>query len=165
MMAPAPPALNKNGDIEANGPKGVAKQAVKKHSNSSKPKKAILATAVAPKPAVVADAMLQIEVEHHFADASASVWLDNRLIYTKALHGDKQRRALLFKRVNGQQFDVIKVPSGVHQLRVRVHSDAEAYDQSKMIVDASIQSASILRITCAQKGAGLELTLQKAANQ
>jgi serine/threonine-protein kinase len=166
VMAPAPPALNKNGDIEANTLKKVANQAVtKKHSDISKPKKAIIATAAAPKPAVVAGAMLQIEVEHHFADASASVWLDNRLIYAKALHGDKQRRALLFKRVNGQQFDVIKVPSGVHQLRVRVHSDAEAYDQSKMIVDASIQSASILHITCAQKGAGLELTLQKAANQ
>jgi hypothetical protein len=166
MMAPAPPALNKHGDIEANTLKGIANQpASTKHSDSSKPKKTSVAIASAPKPALVADAMLQIEVEHHFADASATVWLDNRLIYTKALHGDKQRRALLFKRVNGQQFDVIKVPSGVHQLRVRVHSNAESYDQSKMIAGASIQSASILHITCAQKGAGLELTLQKATNQ
>jgi hypothetical protein len=134
----------------------------KKNGNDPKAKKAI---AAAPKPQVATDAMLQIEVEHHFGDASASVWLDNRLIYTKALHSEKQRRALLFKQVNGQQFDVIRVPSGTHQLRVRVRSDTDAYDQSKMIADASIQSASVLRITCGQKGAGLQLTLQKAANQ
>ncbi len=137
----------------------------KKVNDSPKPKKPILAGATtAAEPAAAADAMLQIEVEHHFADASASVWLDNNLIYTKALHGEKQRRALLFKRVNGQQFDVIKVPSGTHEVRVRVHSDADSYDQSKMITEASIQGASLLRITCGQKGAGLQLTLQKAAN-
>jgi serine/threonine protein kinase len=165
VMVPPPPVQNRDGDIKARSLDGVANRtASKKNGNDPKAKKAIVAAA-APKPELATNAMLQIEVEHHFADALASVWLDNRLIYTKALHGEKQRRALLFKQVNGQQFDVIKVPSGTHQLRVRVHSDTDAYDQSKMIADASIQSASILRITCGQKGAGLQLTLQKAANQ
>ena len=163
VTVPTPPVQSKDGDIKASSLDGVANRTVsKKNGNDPKAKKAI---AAAPKPQVATDAMLQIEVEHHFGDASASVWLDNRLIYTKALHSEKQRRALLFKQVNGQQFDVIRVPSGTHQLRVRVRSDTDAYDQSKMIADASIQSASVLRITCGQKGAGLQLTLQKAANQ
>jgi hypothetical protein len=168
VKAPAVQSLavqSNDGDIKAGSRDKAAKQRVnKKGGNGPKPQ-TIATQEAALKPELAGDAMLQIEVEHHFADASASVWLDNRLIYTKALHGEKQRRALLFKRVNGQQFDVIKVPSGIHQLRVRVNSDADAYDQSKMIADASIQSASILRIDCGQKGAGLQLTLQKAANQ
>lgn len=165
VLVPTPPAQNNNSGIKASSLVGVTNRTARKNDgDGSKAKKAIVAAA-APKQELAAEAMLQIEVEHHFADASASVWLDNRLIYTKALHGEKQRRALLFKRVNGQQFDVIKVPSGTHQLRVRVHSDVDAYDQSKMIADASIQSASVLRIDCGQKGAGLQLTLQKAATQ
>ena len=110
------------------------------------------------------EAMLQIEVEHHFTDARASVWLDNRLIYTKSLRVEKQRRTFLFRAVTAHQFDAIKVPSGIHQLRVRVHSAGDSYDQSKIIVDAPIRSASLLRITCGLKGAGLQLALQKAVN-
>jgi serine/threonine protein kinase len=163
----SPAIQNVDGDVKTNSRGRATNHAVsKKTSNGLKPKKPIVANATTPaKPDAAADAMLQIEVEHHFADASASVWLDNNLIYTKALHGEKQRQALLFKRVNGQQFDVIKVPSGTHQVRVRVQSDADSYDQSKMIPDASIQGASILQITCGQKGAGLQLTLQKAEKQ
>ena len=108
--------------------------------------------------------MLQIEVEHHFTDARASVWLDNRLIYTKSLHVEKQRRTFQFRAVTAHQFDAIKVPSGIHQVRVRVHSAADSYDQSRIIVDAPIRSASLLRITCGRKGAGLQLALQKEVN-
>jgi serine/threonine protein kinase len=163
----SPLAQTNGGAIKAHSRDRAANQTVsQKASNGPKPKKTTAAKATLPaEPEAAADAMLQIEVEHHFADASASVWLDNNLIYTKTLHGEKQRRALLFKQVNGQQFDVIKVPSGKHQVRVRVQSDTDSYDQSKMISDASIQGASILRITCGQKGTGLQLTLQKAENQ
>ena len=111
-----------------------------------------------------ADATLQIEVEHHFTDARASVWLDNDLVYTKSLHGEKQRRALLFQRVSGRQFDVIQVPSGTHQVRVRVHSAGDSYDQAKIIPGASIRGASLLRITCGGKGEGLQVALQQEVN-
>ena len=111
------------------------------------------------------EAMLQIEVEHHFTDARASVWLDNRLIYTKSLRVEEQRRTLLFRPVTAHQFDAVKVPSGIHQVRVRVHSAGGSYDQSKIIVDAPIRSASLLRITCGLKGAGLQLALQQGVNQ
>lgn len=110
------------------------------------------------------ETMLQIEVEHRFTDARASVWLDNRLIYTKSLRVEKQRRTFLFRGVTAHQFDAVRVPSGVHQVRVRVHSAADSYDQSKIIVDAPIRSASLLRITCGLKGAGLQLALQKEVN-
>jgi len=112
-------------------------------------------------PDVPAEAMLQIEVEHHFASASVSVWFDDHLVYEQSLRGDKQRRALVFRRVAGHQFNAIKVPSGRHMVRVRVYSEADSYDQSKIIADASIPAASLLRIVCGNKGEGLQLSLQK----
>ena len=126
--------------------------------------KGTTAKASVARPEQPPEAMLQIEVEHHFTDARASVWLDDRLVYTKSLRVEKQRRTLLFRPVTAHQFDAIKVPSGVHQVRVRVHSAGGAYDQSKIIVDAPIRSASLLRITCGLKGAGLQLALQKGVN-
>ena len=105
--------------------------------------------------------MLQIEVEHHFASASVSVWFDDHLVYEQSLRGDKQRRALVFRRVAGHQFNAIKVPSGRHMVRVRVYSESDSYDQSKIIADASISAASLLRIVCGNKGEGLQLSLQK----
>jgi serine/threonine protein kinase len=110
---------------------------------------------------VPAEAILQIEVEHHFTIASVSVWFDDHLVYQQSLRGNKQRRALVFRRVAGHQFNAIKVPSGRHMVRVRVHSESDSYDQSKIIADASIPGASLLRIVCGDKGEGLQLSLQK----
>jgi len=158
VLVPGPEVESKSKDESGAGSK-------KKSNITASPERSTTAKTSGARAEGPADAMLQIEVEHHFTEAVASVWLDNRLIYTKPLRGEKQRRALLFRQVSGHQFDVIKVPSGVHQVRVRVHSASESYDQSKIIADASIRGASLLRITCGTKGAGLQLDLQKGVNQ
>ena len=112
-----------------------------------------------------ADATLQIDIEHHFTQALASVWVDNRLAYTQALRGDKQRHALLFRKVSGRQFDVMRVAPGRHQLRVRIQSAADSYDQSKVVAIAFMQGVSLLRIVCGDRGEGLQVSLQKEAYQ
>jgi serine/threonine protein kinase len=116
-------------------------------------------------PTAPADAMLQIEIEHHFTNAIVSVWVDNDLVYTHSLLGDKQRRAVVWRKVVGHQFQVIRVAPGKHQVRVRIQSKADSYDQSRMIAAAFIRGASLLRIVCGNKGEGLQLTLQKEASQ
>lgn len=104
---------------------------------------------------------LQIEIHHQFASAQASVWLDNRLIYTHSLHGDKKTRALVFRKVEGHQFETIGVPTGKHKVRVRIQSVADRYDQSKTIADASIRRGeSTLRVVCGKKRDELQVTLQ-----
>ena len=95
--------------------------------------------------AAPADAMLQIEVEHHFSDATASVWVDNRLVYTQSLLGKKQRHGLVFRKVVGHQFQVVRVAPGKHQVRVRVQSTADAYDQSKITSVAFVPGVSLLQ--------------------
>ncbi len=164
------PMVHRPLSTNASQDQGVAlKQAATRPSSAERrspsPEKRTPNNSPASRPKHLADATLQIEVEHHFTDARASVWLDNDLVYTKSLHGEKQRRALLFQRVSGRQFDVIQVPSGTHQVRVRVHSAGDSYDQSKIMPGASIRGASLLRITCGGKGEGLQLSLHKGLNQ
>jgi serine/threonine protein kinase len=116
----------------------------------------------APAPA---DAMLQIEVEHHFTDATASVWVDDGLVYTQSLLGKKQRHGLVFRKVVGHQFQVVRVAPGKHQVRVRIQSTADAYDQSKITSVAFVPGVSLLRIVCGDKGDGLQLDFKKDGYQ
>jgi tRNA A-37 threonylcarbamoyl transferase component Bud32 len=114
---------------------------------------------------VPANAVLQIDIEHHFMTGLASVWVDNRLVYTQALHGDEQRHALLLRKVVGHQFKAITVAPGKHRVRVRVQSVPDSYDQSNTIADAFIRGASTLRVICGKKRDPLQLALQKETYQ
>jgi serine/threonine protein kinase len=130
-------------------------------TSARRPKKASFAEAKAPIPPTPADATLQIEIEHHFGDATASVWLDDNLVYTQSLQGKKQRHALVFRKVVGHQFEVVRVAPGKHQVRVRVQSTADSYDQSKVASVAFESGVSLLRIICDDKGEGLQLDFKK----
>ena len=134
---------------------------------ASKPKKSIRSAQVRPSEnkariaTVQADAMLQVEVEHHFSDATASVWVDNSLVYTQSLLGKKQRHGLVFRKVVGHQFQVVSVTAGKHQVRVRVESPSDAYDQSKIASVEFAPGVSLLRIVCGDKADGLQLDFTK----
>jgi serine/threonine protein kinase len=112
-------------------------------------------------PELPANATLQIEIHHHFTSAQASVWLDNRVIYTHSLRGDIKTRALVFRQVEGRQVETIGVPVGKHKVRVRIQSPADHYDQSKTIADAFMRNGqSTLQIVCGKKRDTLQLKLQ-----
>ena len=114
-----------------------------------------------PIPTAPADAMLQVEIEHHFTSGTASIWVDDHLIYTQSLLGDKQRHALVFRKVTGHQSQVVRVAPGKHQVRVRIQSNDNSYDQSKISSVAFSEGISLLRIVCDEKGGGLQLDFQK----
>jgi serine/threonine protein kinase len=105
-------------------------------------------------------ATLQIDIEYQFAHAQASVWLDNVLVYTQSLQGEKRRYALVFQQVVGQRFDTLRVPMGRHEVRVRIQSATESYDQTKTIAAAFIRDEGTLQILCDKKHQDLQLTLQ-----
>jgi serine/threonine protein kinase len=112
-------------------------------------------------PDVPANTTLQIEIHHHFTKAKALVWLDDHLIYTHLLYGDTKIRALVFRRVEGSQFETIRVPAGKHRLRVRIQSPADHYDQSQTIADAAMRNGrSTLQIICGKQREVLQLKLQ-----
>ena len=112
-----------------------------------------------PKP-VRNDAMLRIEIRHPFSDALASVWVDNRLVYTQSLHADRKKRALLFRIATERRTESVHVASGKHEVRVRIQSAGDSYDRSSVIADAVFAETNELRIVCDKKR-GLQLSLQK----
>ncbi|MGC2181686.1 MAG: hypothetical protein WA637_00235, partial [Terriglobales bacterium] len=104
---------------------------------------------------------LQIQIQHRFTEGCASVWLDNRLVYTHSLRGEIKSRALVFRRMEGRQSATIGVPTGEHKVRVRIQSAAGHYDQSKTVVGAFTKDRKrILQIVCLKKPGELRLTFR-----
>ena len=78
-------------------------------------------------------AMLEIEVDHKFADAHMSIWVDDLLTYTHPLAGIEKKRLVVFRRVQGHEFHAVQIPSGKHTLRVQVTSGPGLSEQSGTI--------------------------------
>jgi hypothetical protein len=111
----------------------------------------------------LASATLELQIEYQFAEAEASVWLDNQLIYSQKLYGESKKRALLFKKMEGRERNSVKVPAGQHRINVRIQSETDQYDQSQTISgNFAVSSKSTLAITCDKHGHDhkLQLALQ-----
>lgn len=114
-----------------------------------------------PIPYVPANANLHIEINHHFTQARASIWLDNQLVYTRVLHAGPTNRMLFFRKVQGHEFDGVQLPAGKHRVKVRVQSPAEAYDQSNTLaLNFTPTGERTLRVNCDKKHNLLQVNLQ-----
>lgn len=142
----------------------VMKSKINPRASSSHASRAAHSAEV-PAPSIPPEAMLQIEIEHHFANATASIWVDDGLVYSQPLQGEKKRHAIVFRKVVGHQFQVVRVEPGEHQIRVRIQSEADSYDQSRTFAAAIVRGTSLLRIVCGNKGEGLQASVQKEADQ
>jgi eukaryotic-like serine/threonine-protein kinase len=106
-------------------------------------------------------ATMQIEVEHPFTEAEVTVWLDNRAFYTRTVRGQVTKHALVFRQVHGHQSDSVQVPSGQHQIHVRVRTTDDSYDQSKTISGIfAANGETLLLVLCDKRGGELRVTLQ-----
>jgi hypothetical protein len=77
--------------------------------------------------------MLEIEVDHKFADARMSIWVDDELTYTHPLQATDKKRLVIFHRVQGHEFHAVEIPPGKHRLRVQVNPGAGAGQQTDLI--------------------------------
>jgi hypothetical protein len=94
-------------------------------------------------------AKLDVVIEHGFEDATVSISVDQKPIYSQQLQGESKRRALLFRRTQGKQSGTIALGPGKHNILVRVQSADGRYDVSKMLSEGFSQgSTRILRIKC-----------------
>jgi eukaryotic-like serine/threonine-protein kinase len=80
--------------------------------------------------APVSPALLEIEVEHKFADASLSIWVDDTLTYTHTLEGTDKKRLVVFHQIQGHEFHAVQVSPGKHVIRVQVIPSAAKGEQS-----------------------------------
>jgi len=121
---------SKNGGPAASpsGTKASAVPAVVKNA----PSPGSVATEVPQLSPAVANSDLAIHVEHHFSDATLSIWIDGHLAYEHPLHDGHKKRLLLLGGGVRQSL-TIPLAAGKHTLRVQVRSAAEQYDQSKNV--------------------------------
>ncbi len=82
---------------------------------------------------VTSSAMLEIEIEHKFADAHLSIWVDDSLTYTHPLQGTDKKHMVVFHRVQGHEFHAVQVSPGQHRLRVEVASGGAISNQSATV--------------------------------
>ncbi|MGC1372554.1 MAG: serine/threonine-protein kinase [Candidatus Sulfotelmatobacter sp.] len=163
MPQPMPPGIT---PAAGTAPKNVPIIAA---AGAGKPEivtKQIIATKSAkkyfPRPPVqgaqLAPAMLDIEVDHNFAQAHLSIWVDGHLSFTHALEGTEKKRLVVLHHVEGHEFHAVQVPAGKHVLRVQVIS--ESRKQAETIHGTFPSSAEeMLRIRF-EKNGKMNLDLQ-----
>jgi len=80
----------------------------------------------------IPDSALQICIDHHFSDATLSVWIDSKLAYSGSLRDGHKKRFIL---LGGGAKETVTIPlaAGQHGLRVRVQSETEQYEQSRTV--------------------------------
>jgi serine/threonine-protein kinase len=116
--------------------------------------------AAALTPASDPPATLDIEVEHKFAEAYLSIWVDDRLAFTHPLEGTDKKRLVVFHHVEGHEFHAMPVAPGKHLLRVAVTSDATSFSESASVSgDFATGTEEVLRIRFDKTGK-MNLTLQ-----
>src|SRR4029077_927982 len=59
-------------------------------------------------------AMLEIEVDHRFAEAHMAIWVDDELTYTHPLQGTEKKHLVVFHRVQGHEFHAVQISPGKH---------------------------------------------------
>jgi len=104
-------------------------------------------------------AMLEIEVDHRFAAAELSIWVDDRLSFTHALEGTEKKRLVVFHKVQGHEVHAMQVPAGKHLLRVQVSPNSSA-EQSDTVEGQFASGAERLLRVEFDKSGKMNLTLQ-----
>ena len=95
------------------------------------PRKHRSPTAHATSPIVVPLSNLDLAVQHQFKDATLFVWVDDKLMLTKPLHGAAQKHMVVFNGLRGVESETLKIPAGKHAIRVRALSADETIDLSR----------------------------------
>lgn len=82
---------------------------------------------------VVPLSTLDLAVQHQFKDATLFVWVDDKLMLTRPLHGAAQKRLVVFNGLHGVESETLKIPAGKHTLRLRTLSADETIDLSRTV--------------------------------
>jgi hypothetical protein len=106
-------------------------------------------------------AMLEIEVDHKFAEAQLSIWVDDQLAYQHALEGTDTKHLVVFHHVQGHELHAMQLSPGKHRLRVQVTSAGAIFDQSATVAgEFASGQENVLRINFNKHGE-MKLSLQQ----
>jgi serine/threonine protein kinase len=129
---------------------------------TTKPPRKSHAPALHPaKQIVVPLSTLDLAVQHQFKDATLFVWVDDKLLLTRPLHGAPQKRLVVFNGLRGVESETLKIPAGKHVLRVRALSADETIDLSKTVSAEFIGGADkSLQVTIDKHNTTMRLSWQ-----
>ncbi len=109
----------------------------------------------------ISAALLEIEVDHKFVDATLSIWVDDLLTYSHPLEGIEKRHLVMFHQVQGHEFHAMQIPPGKHLLKVQISSGADLSEQRAATIEGTFASGkeTMLRINFDNRGQ-MNLSLQ-----
>jgi eukaryotic-like serine/threonine-protein kinase len=108
----------------------------------------------------VADASLNIRIEHRFSAAELSLWIDDKLAYDRPLRGQTKKHWNPF-RMDVRETHTIQLPAGTHRILVRVRSTPDKYEQSATVLGSfSKDHPAILQINFERQGKAMRLALR-----
>ncbi|MGA7927399.1 MAG: serine/threonine-protein kinase [Candidatus Sulfotelmatobacter sp.] len=142
-------------------PLKAAKPIVKNQADGTHPALAKVAGASSPTvPPAISPAMLEIEVEHKFAEARLSIWVDDSLTYAHTLEGTDKKHLVVFHQIQGHEFHAMQLSPGKHLLRVQVTSDEASYDQSATVTGDFVSEKETLLHIHFKKHGEMDLSLE-----
>src|SRR5579859_2246679 len=89
--------------------------------------------ATQPKEIVVPASALDLGIQHQFKDATLFLWVDDKLVWTRPLHGGVQKKMVVFNGIRGVESETLQIPAGHHVLRFRALSTDHTTDLSKSV--------------------------------
>jgi hypothetical protein len=108
----------------------------------------------------VADASLNIRIEHRFSAAELSLWIDDRLAYDRPLRGQIRKHWNPF-RTDVRETHTVQLPAGTHRILVRVRSTPDKYEQSAAILGSFTKNhPAVLQINFERQGKAMRLALR-----
>lgn len=110
---------------------------------------------------VVPLSTIDLSVQHQFKDATLCIWVDDKLLHTRALHGGLQKKLVVFNGVRGMDSETLNIPAGKHVLRFRAVTPDQTVDVSKTIpVDLIGGDTKSLQLTFDKHNTAIHLSWQ-----
>lgn len=108
---------------------------------------------------VVPSSTMELAVQHQFKEATLYVWVDDKLVLTRPLHGGAQKKLVVFNGVRGVESETLSIPAGSHVLRFRAKSADQTTDLSRTISADFIGGGDkILQVTFDKHNTMMRLT-------
>jgi hypothetical protein len=104
---------------------------------------------------VARDASLRLKVQHGLRSAQLSVWVDDDLVYSGKLVGTMKRKFGIIPDLQGSLSETLPVPSGTHQVRVRVASDDGSAQESMITGEFARNSQRTLAVNARRSDVSL----------
>jgi len=95
---------------------------------------------------VARDASLHLKVQHGLRSAQLSAWVDGDLVYSGKLVGTMKRKFGIIPDLQGSLSETLPVPSGTHEVRIRVASDDGSVQESTITGEFACNSQRTLAV-------------------